>query len=484
MGPVSIIGQEDRMKKYGMIVCAIALVCGGAFAQNSDIEALSGVQFDFGNPGARAMGMGGAFLGLADDASAAEANPAGLTILRTPEISLEVRHFLMQQDLPVTGTVPDIVDAPFKEWSRTAEIQFASIVFPLGNWAIAGYYHHPVNYSNAGEVLPEVDVFGQVTRPLPNFFFSSGDPIGSVGPISFDECVRRQDELGELCFEGTVFPFVTAVEIDLKTMGLSLAWETGPLSLGATARYQRLRQAAFTTRADPVFFEPTSVLVQATFNEEFEPDWEDDLTFAAGFKWVLRDGLSFGGVYKQGPEFPAPVFLGVAGQADFDEFADVMFNVPDSYGVGLSWRPTPVLTINLDAIEVKYSDLSSDLIATTAYTTASDFRAKDATELRIGGEYFFTTRIPVAIRAGYWEEPGHALEYVGPSTCTDVIVPENERINCVAQRITAGILFPESEDQDHMSIGIGLAWPTFQIDAAYDTSDKFKVGSITAVYRF
>lgn len=39
-------------------------------AQNTDIEALSGPQFNFGNPGARSLGMGGAFIGLADDASA------------------------------------------------------------------------------------------------------------------------------------------------------------------------------------------------------------------------------------------------------------------------------------------------------------------------------------------------------------------------------------------------------------------------------
>src|SRR5437588_1153012 len=37
------------------------------------------LRFDFSSPGARALGMGGAFLGRADDASAAEANPAGLS---------------------------------------------------------------------------------------------------------------------------------------------------------------------------------------------------------------------------------------------------------------------------------------------------------------------------------------------------------------------------------------------------------------------
>jgi hypothetical protein len=34
------------------------------------------------------------------------------------------------------------------------------------------------------------------------------------------------------------------------------------------------------------------------------------------------------------------------------------------------------------------------------------------------------------------------------------------------------------------SVGAGLAWPRFQIDAAYDSSDTYKVGSISMVTRF
>ena len=79
-----------RTRIVALLILVFALP---AAAQNIDIEALSGLQFNFGNPGARSLGMGGAFLGLADDASAAEANPAGLTILRKPEISIELRNY-------------------------------------------------------------------------------------------------------------------------------------------------------------------------------------------------------------------------------------------------------------------------------------------------------------------------------------------------------------------------------------------------------
>src|SRR6266705_2178315 len=85
-------------------------------AQNTDIESLSGLQFNFGNPGARSLGMGGAFLGLADDASAAEANPAGLTILRKPEVSVETRNFQEKQVFSTSGTFPNIARSAFTHY--------------------------------------------------------------------------------------------------------------------------------------------------------------------------------------------------------------------------------------------------------------------------------------------------------------------------------------------------------------------------------
>ena len=85
-----------------------ACVSAPIAAQNTDIQSVQGLQFNFSNPGARSLGMGGAFLGLADDASAAEANPAGLTILAKREISIEVRYYGEQQVLPTAGIFPDI----------------------------------------------------------------------------------------------------------------------------------------------------------------------------------------------------------------------------------------------------------------------------------------------------------------------------------------------------------------------------------------
>ncbi|MCK5503985.1 MAG: hypothetical protein KAJ10_02425, partial [Thermodesulfovibrionia bacterium] len=47
--------------------------------------------------GARATGMGGAFIGVADDATAASWNPAGLIQLEKPEISAVYSYFHRRQ---------------------------------------------------------------------------------------------------------------------------------------------------------------------------------------------------------------------------------------------------------------------------------------------------------------------------------------------------------------------------------------------------
>ena len=49
--------------------------------------------------GARALGMGGAFIAVADDATAASWNPGGLIQLETPEVSIVGAYFNRTEDL-------------------------------------------------------------------------------------------------------------------------------------------------------------------------------------------------------------------------------------------------------------------------------------------------------------------------------------------------------------------------------------------------
>ena len=78
--------QRSSWVGAAVLACGLA-VPGTAFAQ-VDVEAMQGVQFDFLAPGARSLAMGGAFVAVADDASAVFWNPAGIARLEEDKTQL------------------------------------------------------------------------------------------------------------------------------------------------------------------------------------------------------------------------------------------------------------------------------------------------------------------------------------------------------------------------------------------------------------
>lgn len=465
------------MRKLLLVISALAAL--PLASQNVDIEALSGLQFNFGNPGARSLGMGGAFLGLADDASAAEANPAGLSILRKAEFSIEARNYLEQQSFTTSGTFPSVERTAFTNHSKRVVVTFASAVVPIKNrFTVGAYYHEPLNNEGGGVVAPFEDpITGDVT-PLPNFFFAAENNRVIGEPITRQACLERRASTRNpfSCLEFRVDPFVSELSVRQRTFGLAGAWQVHPkLSVGATVRHQLFEEAAYTFRFTPQF-DPKQVVVQATAKangDDVELGEESDTTFALGFKWTPMDRISFGGVYKKGPEFAAPLFYAdAASKFNFSQVAQTKFHTPDIAGIGISLRPIPVLTVNIDAVHVKYSNLVDDFVSAVPEVRAigNPFKAEDVTEIHIGAEYFFASKIPFALRGGIWRDPKHSIEWDGPLN----------HPNFIAE----AMLYPEGKDQTHYSIGGGLAWPRFQLDFAYDTAENYKVGSVSVVTRF
>lgn len=443
-------------------------------AQNTDIESLSGLQFNFGNPGARSLGMGGAFLGLADDASAAEANPAGLTILRKPEVSIEIRNYVEQQTFTTTGTYPDLTRTDFNHYSQRVPITFASAVYPYKNATFGLYYHEALRNQGSGQVIPIRNEFsGAVTADVPNFYLAKG----GTAPVTRDQCiainVAAKDDFA--CLQYTILPFLSALDVTERTFGLAGAYKIGKFSFGGTVRYQRFNETAFTFRVTPDF-NFSSISVQATSDIREDSDKAkdvSDVTFTAGVKWTPNDRFSAGAVYKQGARYKAPTFAAnEETNFDFVKVSDTTFHIPDIFGAGVSVRPIPVLTVNVDAVRVKYSNLVDNFVSINESVREIDnaYHANDATEIHAGAEYFFATKIPLALRVGWWHDPAHSIEFRGPLSTPD--------------RVAAAILYPHGEAQNHRSIGAGLAWPRFQVDAAYDTSPHYKVASVSMVARF
>src|SRR3954468_2582334 len=79
------------------VVCALALAvwvaASGRLRRQTNLEPNAGVQFNFSPRGAGNLVLGGPFLALAFDASAAYTNPAGLTTIIQPEALIETRYW-------------------------------------------------------------------------------------------------------------------------------------------------------------------------------------------------------------------------------------------------------------------------------------------------------------------------------------------------------------------------------------------------------
>src|SRR6266550_8881347 len=86
----------------GPLALLLLLGATGASAQSSS-EVNSGLQLNFASPGARSLGIGGAFVGLADDATSAYTNPAGLVNVHRAELSGEMRSWQFTNEFPTRG---------------------------------------------------------------------------------------------------------------------------------------------------------------------------------------------------------------------------------------------------------------------------------------------------------------------------------------------------------------------------------------------
>ena len=135
--------QQGRI---GAVVTALTVVLlwPSLTSALTDEETFRGFRFNFVPPGARALGMGGAYAAIADDGTAAQANPAGLQFILAPEFfleygsthrdttidrstlgSLSVDLSTGARDLPYLGLTT--ISHP----DTTGDLAFVSFVFPV-----------------------------------------------------------------------------------------------------------------------------------------------------------------------------------------------------------------------------------------------------------------------------------------------------------------------------------------------------------------
>lgn len=417
------------MKSIQKTCLLVAALAAPGFAQAGELPntvPMSGLQFNFSAPGARSLAMGGAFLGRADDSTAAFANPAGLTNLFSSEISAEFRF--NQYDTPYTsgGSYPD----PTRDTTSSSanNLSYLSFVYPREKWVFALFRQQFMDF---------------------NSDFSS-DSI-ALGGQSFS------------------LPTSNAVDVDIANYGFSTAVRLSDrVSLGAGISYFDYGMDANTDR----FLSNESVMTQIQSGND--SGW--GVTLGATFR--ATDRLSIGLVYRATPDFDTTHQHELVFDEDSNFIRDYKFEVPDVYGIGFSFQPNDNLTFNFDIMQVRYSKLASpvfwafnDPATTNGQEIVDEMSIDNGTEFRLGAEYVLQNK-PIALRAGVWRDPDHTLSYAGPTDESDF-----------EQRSTAAF-FPKGSSETHFSLGFGFFLANFQMDFAADWSENQDTYSISGVYRF
>ena len=417
-----------------------------------------GFNYILNTSGARTIGMGGTAVASVDDASATLANPAALVRLEKTEFRFDstFRHLEEETRPGATnlGTGESIRMGLHVDETNQMDPALMALATPLGNekTVISLFYHQFLPY----------DRFVTVTDPV------------SGGTAETHNVMFDLDEFG-LSAAHSLFGGQLAI-------GLSASWVTPNMTI--TANKARTPQ--------PGSFDGEEFTSYGSKTEQ-EPLWR------LGLLYRPSETMAFGLNYTltQDPQYtmttvnsPATVDSapqnGCAGDINIGELPDGTLTgnwicnsslpMPESLSIGFAYTPNDVWTFAIDAVYIDYGRTTMEFVAPYAYPGGdvrviqrnSDFKAKDVVEVHLGLEYLTSLfHRTLALRAGYYFDPAHDIEYRG----TDA---------------TSQVIYPGGEDVQHLSAGAGMVFKeSLHVDMAFDAADDNSYRSaISLAYRY
>jgi len=418
------------------VVAVLDLQAGVASAQTNE-EIFQQFQWNFSTPGARAAGMGQAFIGLADDATATVTNPAGITRLTRPQVYAEYKRIdthverLAAVDAIVTQQ-PTVFGVPVNS------VSFLAASAPIGSQVAVGFSRH--------QFIDYREPFQLAARPIPN------SPAGA-----------------------NYFPVDAEVNFNGAQYGATIGTAFSGLRLGATVSVDQLTSDTRNTRFyyQGSGFNATSTGIVVYRNTITGTDTQFSWTIGALYQPYEK--LSAGFVYTKGPRFhlnetyqinPSEGAHTAAPLIDVPGWPRLItIHVPDRLGLGVAARPHQRVTVAVDFLRVAYSNLTNDLTVVLNPETVfpSDYIANDATEIHVGGEWAIVTGAqPVFIRSGFVRNPYHGTVFLGTSSSA-VNAVQNGLFN----------VNPRNDDM-RMTAGAGFVYAQrVQVDVAYVWAREF-----------
>lgn len=494
------------MRRPAPLLLSLALAAAPAVAQ-FESPLLSKIQPNLVNPGGKSLAMGGAFVSLADDATAAFANPAGLPQLASWQLGASGKGFGFRPDLSTANylqTAPgtyalESYDS-YQPTGEARELEYAALVVPvLQNLTIGVYQAVNLRFR-----LDADELSGGSYRA-----FSVNRGGVSAGTL---------DEVG-------------GIDLRNRVWGASVGWKIGVLSVGGGVTLHDLEyeltggsldaRHLFVTN-DPNGSRPDALFPRVETEVTATVDSGTRVGFVAGFRLELYEAarLSVGGAYRRSPSFDVGYSVKAVRTYDARKIADFSCGVddpnipnsgasacgavklPDDWAVGVSGMPVANLLLSAELQRVAYSDFNETFVPLYVYCrvpsplgcaaenrAVADGASSDGWLPRVGAEYSFVLggTADVALRAGYYREPAHGT--------TLALYPDADRDRRADSSTPVEVTDPPLSDayrvsfdggraDDHFSFGVGATlWRKLSIDLAFDVGRASKQLVLSAFLR-
>ena len=423
------------MRHFRTPLALLVLATAAAGQEERAIDNFAGV-------GVRAMAMGGAFAGLADDFTAVYWNPAGLAQMRQREINVAFLRNA-RQNRAVTGFGTPIESSAIADVSNT---RFGSLgfVYPVpvyrGSLVLAAGFNRVKDFDWALD-YPLVPVVRD----------AAGAVLGDS--LAYDDSFRHEGELAITSVAGAidVSPSVS-VGATLSLIGGEDEWTSEFVSIDTEDFFYESR---FTERE--VFVDDYGTTWTATLGAMVRTPRDDPR---------LRLGVTMGTGSSHKVSYtwrapPQPHFSSVESdngdllETPSEEFkSSYRLSLPLSFGLGVSGRPVPEVTLaaSVHATEWTQTEYTDDDPFELRTDTSFEDQYADVLRWHLGAEW----QVPwaaVDLRAGYYSDP---LPFVGPRDPTRAPHPvQNPLIRVL-------------EDRRFYTLGAGVAVEeAVRIDLAY-----------------
>ena len=381
------------MRHFRTPLALLVLATAAAGQEERAIDNFAGV-------GVRAMAMGGAFAGLADDFTAVYWNPAGLAQMRQREINVAFLRNA-RQNRAVAGFGTPIENSAIADVSNT---RFGSLgfVYPVpvyrGSLVLAAGFNRVKDFDWALD-YPLVPVVRD----------AAGAVLGDS--LAYDDSFRHEGELAITSVAGAidVSPSVS-VGATLSLIGGEDEWTSEFVSIDTEDFFYESR---FTERE--VFVDDYGTTWTATLGAMVRTPRDDP-------RVRLGVTMSTGSSHKVSYTWrapPQPHFSSV--ESDNGELVETpseelkssyRIALPLSFGLGVSGRPVPEVTLaaSVHATEWTQTEYTDDDPFELRTDTSFEDQYADVLRWHLGAEW----QVPwaaVDLRAGYYSDP---LPFVGP----------------------------------------------------------------------